>query len=96
MKSELARNLKQALKSKDMTAAQLSRATQVPAQTINNWLAGLEPRSMSQVKKIAQYFDMSLDQLAYGEVHTDRNKLEDYRDEIMAGTFEVILRKIKK
>ena len=96
MKSELARNLKYLLKDHDITAAQLSRATGVPAQTINNWLAGLEPRSISQVKIVACHFKMSLDELAYGEKKVTQNKLEEYKDEILAGTFEVILRKVKK
>ena len=96
MKPMLAQNLKRKLKEQDMTVAQLSRATKVPSQTLNNWLAGLEPRSMTQVKAIALFFNVSLDELAYGEIKVkDHNKLEQYSDEIYAGVFEVVLRRKK-
>ncbi len=96
MKTLLAPNLKRLLKDRDLTVAQLSRATKVPAQTLNNWLAGLEPRSMTQVKIISQFFDMSLDELAYGEIKVkDQNKIDQYSDEINAGIFEVVLRRVK-
>lgn len=96
MKSLLAQNLKRLLKDQDLTVAQLSRATKVPSQTLNNWLVGLEPRSMGQVKIVAQFFGMSLDELAYGEKpKSSPLKLKDYEDEIYAGVFEVVLRRKK-
>jgi transcriptional regulator with XRE-family HTH domain len=94
MKPKLAQNLKQILKEKDMTVAQLSRATKVPAQTLNNWLAGLEPRSMTQVKIVADYFNLSIDLLAYSvPLKIQTNPLKEHQDEIFAGVFEVVLRK---
>ncbi len=96
MKSSLAHNLKRILKDNDLTVAQLSRATKVPAQTINNWLTGLEPRNMTQVKVVAQFFKISLDEIAYGEIKKSYdNKLDEYADEIYAGVFEVVLRRKK-
>lgn len=96
MKALLPQNLKRLLKEKDLTVAQLARATKVPAQTLNNWLAGLEPRNMSQVKIIAQFFKISLDELAYGErPTTSSDKLKEFEDEIYAGVFEVVLRRKK-
>ena len=97
MKLQLASNLRKLIKEHDLTVAQLSRATKIPAQTVNNWLAGLEPRSMSQVKTVATYFEKSLDELAYGE---NRNQpktepFKEHQDEINAGIYEVILRKPK-
>lgn len=96
MKLELASKLKKLLKEQDLTVAQLSRATKVPAQTLNNWLSGLEPRSMGQVKSVAQFFEITLDEIAYGEIKVkDQNKLNQYSDEIYAGIFEVVLRRKK-
>lgn len=97
MKSILAQNLKQQLKDREMTVAQLSRLTKIPAQTINNWMAGLEPRNMSQVKSVAKFLGLTLDELAYGEVPTPSStvKLKDYENEIYAGVFEVVLRRKK-
>jgi transcriptional regulator with XRE-family HTH domain len=96
MKSLLHKNLKQLLNDRDMTVAQLSRATKIPTQTLNNWLSGLEPRSMGQVKIIAQFFKISIDELAYGESSKiSPNKLKEFEDEIFAGVFEVVLRRKK-
>lgn len=96
MKHVLAHNLKRLLKENDLSVAQLSRSTKIPAQTLNNWLAGLEPRSISQVKVASQYFKMTLDELVYGEFKkTYDNKIEQYSDEINAGIFEVVLRRKK-
>lgn len=96
MKILISKNLKDLLKSRDMTIAQLARATGIAQQTLNNWLAGLEPRSMVQIKKVANHFEVSVDWLVYGEKgkvkETDFN---DYKDEINAGVFEVILRRTK-
>ncbi len=90
----LAKNLKRILREKDMTTAQLSRATKIPPQTINNWLAGSEPRSIKQLKVVAEYLKISLDELSYGEkTNTSKHKLKEYEEEIFAGVFEVILRK---
>lgn len=94
MKLVLAHNLKFLIRKNDLTVAQLARATKVPAQTLNNWLAGLDPRNMNQVKTVAKYFQVSLDYIAYGEKAKDEsNKLDEYKDEIFAGVFEVVLRR---
>lgn len=99
MNLSLAKNLKSLLRAHDLTVAQLSRATEIPAQTLNNWLSGLEPRSIQQLKKVADYFDVSLDEITYGikpSAPAAPIKIEDHRDEILAGNFEVVLRRIKK
>ena len=82
-----------------MTAAQLSRATQISVQTLNNWLQGQVPRNLHQVKKVAKYFDMSIDELVFGDVPKIKQKsvIEEFAEnEIYAGKYEVILRKIVK
>ena len=66
MKLELHKNLKNLLDKQGMTASQLSRATKVPNSTIQNWLTGLEPRNLLQLKKVADYFDVSVDLHLYG------------------------------
>lgn len=99
MKLELHKNLKNLLEKRGMTASQLSRATKVPNSTIQNWLTGLEPRNLIQLKKVAEYFDVSVDLLIYGNKkikEREQSAISEYADEINAGVFEVILRKVKK
>lgn len=91
---ELKNILKKLLKDNDISVAKLSRVTKIPRQTIDNWLSGQEPRSLSQVKIVAEYFDISIDQLCFG-VSQPQNPIIQYENEIRAGVFEVILRKVK-
>lgn len=89
--------LRKLLYENDMTAAQLARATGIAPQTINNWLGGQEPRSLTHLKKVADYFEISVDELVYGgfKVKT-QEPLSEYEDEINAGLFEVVLRRVRK
>ena len=100
MKLVLNSHLKQLLKRKDMTVAQLSRATAIPPQTLNNWLSGQEPRKLSQVKIVADYFGVSLDELLYKIEIPEQRKINtdirEFSEEINAGIFEVVLRRVKK
>lgn len=88
--------LKKLLYENDINSAQLARKCGIPPQTINNWLSGQEPRSLSQIKAVADYFDVTVDYLVYGISEKKKDKIEDYAEEINAGTFEVVLRRVKK
>ena len=75
----------------------LAKATGVPAQTISNWLSGQNPQNLDQVKKVANYFGVSVDHLCFGETKEMKaTEIEEYQDEINAGVFEVVLRRVKK
>lgn len=96
MNVKLKQNLKKLLHDKDMTAAQLSRATSIAPQTLNNWLSGQEPRGLIQLKKVADYFGLTIDELAFGPISKIPNKYDERSipEIINAGKFEVILKKI--
>ena len=99
MKLELHKNLKTLLEREGMTASQLARVTKVPNSTIANWLSGLEPRNLIQLKKIAEYFDVTVDFLLYGNKRITQRKnslISEFDEEINAGVFEVVLRRIKR
>lgn len=91
---ELKKVLKELLHKNDLSVAQLARATGVARQTIDNWIAGQEPRSLTQVKKVADYFGVQVDYLCFGQ--TKEKTIREFEDEINAGVFEVVLRRIKK
>jgi transcriptional regulator with XRE-family HTH domain len=88
--------LKKLLHEHDITAAQLARACKIPPQTINNWLSGQEPRNLNQIKAVADHFQISVDYLVYGQQENKKEAIEEYKDEINAGTFEVVLRRVKR
>ncbi len=88
--------LKSLVKDRGITIAHLSRATKIPLQTVHGWLHGSEPKSVRQLKVVANYLEVDLDYLCFGVEPKSSKTLEDHRDEINAGVFEVVLRRIKK
>lgn len=86
------------MKSHVLTLAKLSKATGVPKQTLHNWLTGTEPRNLGQLKRVSSYFDLTIEELCYGEGprEKDTESLAKYHDEIYAGIFEVVLRRVKR
>ena len=91
---ELKKILKKLIKENGLTIVGLSRATKVPLQTLHGWLQGNEPKSLKQVKMVADFFQVDLDYLCFGIEKKSKN-ITDYQDEINAGVFEVVLRRIK-
>lgn len=89
------------MESHDVTLSALSRATGVPKQTIHNWLCGTEPKTLDHVRAVAKYFGLGIEELCYGDMEKSSKKnlanpFEEHEDEIRAGIFEVVLRRIKK
>lgn len=92
---DISKTLKHLLVDRDINVTQLSRATDVPRQTIDNWIAGQEPRSLMQLKQVSSYFDLTIDELCFGKV-IKSDPIEKFEEEINAGLFEVVLRRVKK
>ncbi|MDD4975951.1 MAG: helix-turn-helix domain-containing protein [Bacteriovorax sp.] len=62
---QLSVNLRSLLKEKEMAIVSLSRKTKIPLQILHGWLSGVEPRSLKQIKIVAEYFDQSIDDLCF-------------------------------
>lgn len=91
--------LRALLKKNDLTVAQLARSVKLSNKTIHNWLQGQTPRNLDQLRKVAEYFKVSIDHLCgYQDLpRKEKTPLEQYmEDDIYAGKFEVILRRIGK
>lgn len=92
----LNKQLKTLLQNKDVTVAQLSRATKISAKTLYQWLNGQSPKNLVQVRKVADFFDVTIDYLAFGIIRENKSEIADFQNEINVGHFEVVLKKIKK
>lgn len=69
----------------------------ISVKTLHNWLSDQKPKDLEQVKKVADFFQISIDSLCFGEgIKSTQEAIENYRDEINAGVFEVVLRRVKK
>ena len=94
---KLSNQLKKLIQQSGTTITVLSKATKVPQQTIHNWISGSRPRDFDQVKKVAEHFKVTLDFLVYGiESEKTSTPFDSLREEINAGVFEVVLRRVKK
>jgi len=79
-----------------LSISNLSKKTGVPVQTLHNWLSGVEPRSLKQVRKVASFFNVTIDLLCFGITTKKKPEIDDYQDEINAGVFEVVLRRVTR
>lgn len=92
---QLKTQLKALIKQKGVTVTTLAKTSKVPAQTLHSWMSVAKPRDFDQVKRAADYFQVSIDFLAYG-IQLEQSKgseIEKHKDEIYAGIFEVVLRR---
>ena len=92
----ISKKLKRLLADYDINISQLARATKVPRQTIDNWVNGQEPRSLTQLKAVSEYFELTIDELCFNTKKNTVNTIEQFEDEINAGLFEVVLRRVKR
>lgn len=79
-----------------MNASDLSKKVGISKSTISDWLAGSSPKNIIQVKAVADFFDCSIEFLCFSESEKDQSPINQYNDEINAGIFEVVLRRVKK
>lgn len=76
---EIKNQLQFFLKARNLTAAELSRISGIPKQSLSDWLAGVKPRSITHVKKLADVFGISLDEfLSHKEQEKPKQKKHSY------------------
>lgn len=93
---ELKSVLRRIIRAKGLSVAGLARGSKVPVQTLHGWLQGVEPKSIRQLKAVADHLGVDLDYLCFGIKPESESKIEKFEDEINAGVFEVVLRRVKR
>lgn len=92
--------LKKKLHEADIGVPTLSKRTGISRKTISNWMDGQKPQNIEQVKVVADFFGLTVDELCFGpsirSELTTPSELEKHREEINAGVFEVVLRRVNK
>jgi transcriptional regulator with XRE-family HTH domain len=65
------------LNKRNMSASSLAKACGVPVTTLHNWIQGIKPStsSMKYVKTLANYFNLSLDELFFGITKKDKSEI---------------------
>lgn len=89
----LAKNLKRILEERNMSIAELAKKTGVPKTNIGSWLSGSSPK-IEQLFKVAQYFGVSIEALAFDRKKEDTlNELID-KLEVHTGLYEISIKKV--
>ena len=92
---QFATTLKTLIRQKASSVNELAREINVSPKTINDWLTGRTPRDLDAVKRCAEFFDVSVHFLLYGE--DDRqNIIEELleKTELHTGLYEISIRKV--
>lgn len=91
--------LRRLIQEKGVTVAALSRHTGVPLQTLHGWLNGNEPKRISQLKLVADFFEVTVDYLCFSDsklkLKSKNLSLWSTNEEVHSGIYEVTLRKIQ-
>jgi transcriptional regulator with XRE-family HTH domain len=88
--------LKSLLKKKRVSLTTVSRETGISYSTLHTWLGNRHPKDIVKVKKLADYFGVSLHELLFGEpdgraFHQINLALPSA--DLLIGTFEVTVRR---
>ncbi len=82
--------------------SELAREVDVPKSTIHSWMYGCQPRDLVALKKVADYFSISVDEICFGdtvqmsqELQTE-SFIQQTKDGLNIGSFDVILLRRQK
>ncbi len=65
---KIAKNLEKHLKTTEITLNEFSKKVSISPSTIHGWLNGVPPKNLNDLKKVADFFNTTLDELCFGEV----------------------------
>ena len=92
----LASNLKKICKAKKVSITELARQTGVRQNTIHGWSTGRRVLNMDDLKKVADYLEIGIHSLLYGEPDPHETPAQEILKEIFSGDIRVTLHKIEK
>lgn len=92
----LKERLKSLLEGNNLSLTALARKSGISKQTLSDWLGGATPRDIRQIKRVARVFNLSVDDLCFGDgVKTQAEPKSFLSNESLSGIFEINLRRVK-
>lgn len=95
-------NLRRLMEERRIRLSHLAHEIKVPKSTIHSWMYGGQPRDLVALKKVADYFPMSIDEICFGdtvqmsqELQTE-SLVQQAKNGLNIGSFEVILLRRQK
>lgn len=72
---DLRHNLKNLLKTERLSISELSRQTGITKQILSDWLAKTQPHNLPQVKLVATFFKLTIDDLYFNSNNQTNPKI---------------------
>lgn len=83
---------------RNLSVRKLAKDISLPHKTVNEWIGNFArmPREPEVVRKIADYFNVSVHFLLFGE-EDPRSSISDFleKTELHAGLYEITIKKVK-
>lgn len=79
--SEFSNNLKNLMKLRKLSAAELGRKAKIPKSTISEWMQGRQPKFDETILRLAQVLGVSVEKLLTGSPNT---KDDDFVEQILS------------
>ncbi len=97
---EMSKRLRSAIEQQRISVSRLSELSGVPRKTIYHWLNGQKPRNVEQLLHVCRALGLQVEDLFNHPVENQNSdkilSLENLKNDLNAGVFEVILRPIKR
>jgi ribosome-binding protein aMBF1 (putative translation factor) len=89
---KISANLKEYLEREGVSIHDLSRKVSIPVSTLHGWINGAAPKSLSEVKKVAMFLNLTMDELCFNEKPND-HKNTNIKIIIGDEEFEIVLKR---
>jgi transcriptional regulator with XRE-family HTH domain len=63
------KRLNQELNSRKISLNEFARQLNAPVSTVHGWLNGVDPKKINVIKKIADYLNLSIEELCFSELN---------------------------
>lgn len=88
-------NLHCILKRQNMSLTELAKKAKVPKSNLHSWTTGANPK-LDQLKRVSDVLQVSLHELAFGEVDPHEPTSEEILKELFTGDVRVTLHRIER
>ena len=91
-----AENLSQAMKSRNLSFAELAKKAGISKSTIHGWTTGRRVQDLKELKKVAQVLKISIHELAFGEPDPFESMPQEILRELFTGDVRVTIHKVER
>lgn len=94
---KLKENLKTLMEQKKISLLALAKTSGVSKSTLHDWLTGSSPKKLEHVKAVADYFDLTINDLCFSNLEEAQIPKAAFIGDkpIIDGLFHVTVRKVK-